>query len=316
MTATDSVTIASGPRLGRWLVWLCHLLIVTSALGLFSEIRSAAMINWRGSGDDFPFMIFFEVVLLPAFAISCHMIAGFALLFWRHPAGLHAAIIAIWIAPSLHLAQAILLSHQFHDASGLLGELLLSGLNGGFFNALACSAFILGSPRLRRAYGIALAEDSKSMVGALPPSMMRISWIGCFCIYLCLPSLASFAPLARQFGDMPIVLGSLILPRSVVTTAVAVPFLAVALLLTKYRRHHHVIYAIVLLWLAVPLPFAVAFVPLLAGPLSLWKHAAQLLQGLGFDLIAAYAWTAYLLTAPRVRELYPRPVEVVDVEAF
>lgn len=79
-----------------------------------------------------------------------------------------------------------------------------------------------------------------------------------------------------------------------------------ALYLAKYRRPFSVALALCLIWLMAALPMLLTALAAVGINSPTVSYLAKLPPHFGFDFIAAFSWTAYLLTAPRVRELYFR----------
>jgi cell division protein FtsW (lipid II flippase) len=314
MTTSETVAIASGPRLGRWLAWLCYVLIGMSLVILLSMAIEVSKIDWQ---RDKPAVVsqWLLASLLPrAASWACLTLAGFCLLFWRRPPGFRTALALIWLAPFMAIIHSSLHYGLDPDPLSAIGELLMRCLRGGVFHAAGCTAFLMGAPRIRAAYGIAVTPKQVAM--PVTAAAWRPSWLGFLAVFLVLPSLALFPQIGQRLGGVAMDMMSVEAARQVVCLIVVVPLLTAAILLMKYRRWRHVRSVIVLLWLMLATHAIAMIVPHHGAERTPWHYAELLAFNFGFDLIAAYAWTAYLLTAPRVRELYPRPAEAVDVEAF
>jgi hypothetical protein len=310
MTTTETIASASGPRLGRWLAWLCYLLIGLAVMALLSLALDMAHFNSLHEKPADVSSVLIGTLLPRAASWICLAGAGLALLFWRRPAGFRAALALLWLAPGIAIIHGSLRYGLDPDPLSAFGELQMRCLRAGVFHAAGCSAFLLGAPRIREAYGIKVPAATVQRAG------FRTSWLGVFATFLALPSLALFPQIGQRLGGVATDMMSVEAARQVVSLIVVVPLLTAAILLMKYRRWGFLRYAIVLLWLML----ATVMIPLIAphhgAERTPWHYAELLAWDFGFDLITAYAWTAYLLTAPRVRELYPRPAEAVDVEAF
>jgi hypothetical protein len=313
--AADGDETTRQPRLGRWLVWFCYLLMGLSLLEGVQWARTIYdldLIRIRGG-----FMVKFVLtyVVPDCIAIAALIMAGLALLFWRRPAGFWSAFFLIWLAPLILTCKALLREGPMPDLGQALVTLLLIILQNGILHTLGASAFLLGAPRIQAAYGIKepIGGDSGPHTSR---TVWQPSWLGVLCVFLALPVLAIFPAIGTQIGKVGTLWVGHEALRQVISAAVAAPCLIAALLLAKYRRWVVVPIAIAVLWLMVPLLVAYLVAPYVTRAVTEWHYTALLARAFGFNLITAYAWTAYLLTAPRVQAIYPRPVEEVDVEAF
>lgn len=312
--SSNNYETTNHPRLGRWLVWLCYLLIGTALFSLASLAIGIYDLHLQVTDLDTVIKPVLKVYLPPMLAAVSPGLAGLALLAWRRAAGFKLALVFIWLAPAIAIAQEIGFYGFYRDPALAAGELLLDILHAGVFHAAGCTAFLLGVPRLREAYGIATGQDRP----VLPPSVLgfKPSWLGVLCLFLCLPCLTILPQGDAQFGNTILRWGSLVLPRQIVNLAISAPLLVGAILLAKYRRWRQVQTAITLLWLTVLVLLVAEVLPGSPGRVSVWQYASLVFRYFGFNLITAFSWTAYLLTAPRVQAMYPRPIEEVDVEAF
>jgi hypothetical protein len=97
--------------------------------------------------------------------------------------------------------------------------------------------------------------------------------------------------------------------HQVTRLAFAVPPMIGAALLFKYRRRTSLHFAVAVLWLVSfawrLLGLVPSVVPVSPAAATAWHFAGGIPEHLGFDMTMAFAWTAYLLNAPRIQALYP-----------
>jgi hypothetical protein len=302
----------------RWLTWLVWLLIVSGGISLLELVRFSQRVAVDGAIAPDLMRQLVPLVL----ATICEVLTGLALLLWRKPAGLHVAFALIWLAPVVLICGRLLLPQI--DTTGAttpataFSHLLFILLQSGLFRASGCVAFLLGVPGIQQAFGVApagaaLMSDRNMARGAIAPrgtgggllaGATKISWPGVLCFFLLLPLLSFFPAIGDNIAETGAAWTGTEISRQAACLAFAVPLLVTVIILMKYRRPAGLKLAVVVLWL-LPLTSLLWVVPSLVpalipgdtGSAMGWSYVSLLPRYFGFDLIGAFAWTAYLLKA-------------------
>jgi hypothetical protein len=294
----------------RWLTWLAWLLIVAGGISLLELMRFSQRVTTVGGAID-PALLRQLVPLV--LATICEVLTGLALLLWRKPVGLHVAFALIWLAPVVLICGRLLLPQGATTPATAFSHLLFILLQSGLFRASGCAAFLLGVPGIQQAFGLAPAGampdrqtargvgGSGGTGGGLLAGAARVSWPGVLCFFLLLPLLSFFPAIGDNIAETNTAWTGTEISRQAACLAFAVPLLVTVIILMKYRRPAGLKLAVVVLWL-LPLTSLLWVVPSLvsddAGSAMGWGYVSLLPRYFGFDLIGAFAWTAYLLNAP------------------
>jgi len=304
----------------RWLTWLTWVLIVAGGISLLELVRFSQRVTVDGAIDP----VLMRQLLPLVFATLCEVLTGLALLLWRKPAGLHVAFALIWLAPVVLICGRLLLPQGATTPGTAFSHLLFILLQSGLFRASGCAAFLLGVPGIQQAFGLSPAglagagaasmPDRNTAGGAGAPratsggllaAASQVSWLGVLCFFLLLPLLSFFPVIGDNIAETNTTWTGTEMSRQAACLAFAVPLLVTVIILMKYRRPAGIKLAVVVLWL-LPLTSLLWVVPSLipalvgdnAGSAMGWGYVSLLPRYFGFDLIGAFAWTAYLLKAP------------------
>jgi hypothetical protein len=321
----SSVAVAPPQRkIGRWLAWLAYLLIGLGGWSSVAFVHNMAEINTGTEAD--PFLSLMRIFGLDLLARLCLPVAGLVLLFWRKPAGLYVAFTLIWLGPVTQICSLLLRHKPDPEIDIAAVQLFFTLLRGHVFAACGCSAFLLGVPAIQRAYGLVpapLMPAGVSSEAAGTTIFRQASWLSLLCLFLLLPLLSllpSFAPFTSSstYWDQRETM------RQIICLAFTLPAGLAAIVTLKYRRRSSISLVIAALWLTVVVMFGHAIDPQDIRSMTpgmpwlahAWYYGSDLPFLFGIEPIGTFAWTAYLLNAPRVQEMYPAPVEEIDVESF
>lgn len=307
---------AGDRRPGRWLAWLAASLVV---LGAFGVLDWAFFFIDRSRNPD-ERMLILRVSVLPFTATLCQPVVGLALLCWRRPPGFYIAFCLLCLIPVARISQHLLFDRLTRDLTDALLELLSIVNQSGLAQNAACLAFLLGVPAIQRAYGLTPAADRTTGDRAggdradsdHPQSYApwrRPSWLDLLCLFLMLPLFCVVVTPGTDVADSVTYWTGWHMLRQAIRLAFAIPPMMAAALLFKYRRRSSLQFTIAVLWITGVAWRLLQLVPSVfpgnrASSIA-WRYVVGFPVHVGFDLVMAFAWTAYLLNAPRIQALYP-----------
>ncbi|HWT99305.1 MAG TPA: hypothetical protein VN229_16870 [Terriglobales bacterium] len=258
------------------------------------------------------------------FMSVCMMLAGLSLLISSTRRGWASAVIFVclgWLPLFGNAAlQRMLIPHPSWNVT------IDDFLQQSPFFMLGSLALLLATPRLRLLYPVPVAGGERASTIATPAKLPR----GLSGTWLALLALALLIPPAwavyRFMDKLPAgslsllwdLRSELLYPYAPAYVFALISVAMLGLLLFR-RRWSSIGLLIAFLWLAPTLGAAWFFYGRIALGLLLPDDTTYP-AGLGFDWLAAMAWTAYLLEAPQVRHLYPGGRRysdlVTDVDVF
>lgn len=256
---------------------------------------------------------------------ACFLSAALALALWRRRTALYLASVLIWVAAFLPIGEGVVAGDFTSDLMANLGRAANIAMAKGLFAACGCTAFLLATPRLRMVYpkSRAAALVARPSLVASPAKVMSYGRL-VLVIFLVLPVgrlTWSIATAPQQAGgpDAAPWLTQFI-EQQLAPAGFAIMMLCAAGWFWYRRRWSGVTMLIAFLWLLPIGSRILAISTLRESAGTQLKVIAGLAGGAGFTLLAAMAWTAYLMESPAIHRLYPghrrRNDLVTDVDAF
>jgi|GEM_PF-4181912 len=310
--------VARPPRLARWLAWCIRMLVLWPLIALWFFMVDFVQVKVQPEYFDRFLLSYVPFVL----AWLCLTAAGLALRYWRRAMGLQLACLLIWLAPLISICDSLIKQPPSHGLAISSMRLALLVLQSGTLHAVGFTAFLLGNPRLRDAYGLHLTGfEPQAAAGGIeegeggqfrPPA-----WLIAFCCFLLSPLLLLVPMLSQHHILYDLYWQAHPFGWQLACLAFVAPPVFLAIGLVKYR-YAYWLNAAMLLLVSYSL---LAVLPDLAS-LPGWHVPAfdaigKLPHLFGFEPLAAFAWAAYFRTAPDIRaRYYGEPVAGVDIDVF
>lgn len=318
--------VARPPRLARWLAWCIRVLIFWPlfTLWLFTLDFARAAIP----GDIVGRMLLYELPFVLSWL--CLLIAGLVLRYWRRAMGLRLACLLLWLAPLISICDSLLEHPPTHGLFVTLVAVLLVVLRSGTFHVAGFSAFLLGNPVLRDAYGLRLTgfferhklqtgldADDADAADADAERNRSPAWLLVFCGFLMMPVLLLLPMLSWHEIAHDLYWRAHRDAWQCASLAFVAPPVVLAIGLVKYRHANWLRAAALLLIFYPLLVLAPDAAKLVIGPVPGLAAISGLPHLFGFLPGTAFAWIAYFRTAPDIRaRYYGEPVAGVNVDVF